>query len=63
MRENWEEVLWKNNNKVILWVLFGNMSELKLIIFGLGYGLKDFLFGMIVLFRVSSILSDNFMEN
>lgn len=39
------------------------MSELKLIIFGLGYGLKDFLFGMIVLFRISSILGDNFIEN
>lgn len=34
------------------------MSELRLIIFGFGYGLKDFLFGMIVLLRVGSILEE-----
>lgn len=53
----------KNNNKVILRVSFGNMSELRSTIFGIGHGLKDSLFGMTALLRLNSILRENHAEN
>lgn len=39
------------------------MSELRSMILGLGHGLKDSLFGMTALLRISSILSENLTEN
>lgn len=39
------------------------MSELRSIFLGLGHGLKDSLFGMTALLRISSILSENLTEN
>lgn len=53
----------KNNNKVFLRVSFENMSELRSIILGIGHGLKDSLFGMTALFKLSSILGENQTEN
>lgn len=38
------------------------MSELRSIILGIGHGLKDSLFGMTALFKLSSILSENQTE-
>ncbi|KAL9963840.1 hypothetical protein ACROYT_G027390 [Oculina patagonica] len=39
------------------------MSELRSIILGIGHGLKDSLFGMTALFKLSSILGENQTEN
>ena len=39
------------------------MSELRSIILGIGHGLKDSLFGMTALLRISSILGENLPEN
>ena len=39
------------------------MSEIRSIILGIGYGLKDSVFGMTALLRISSILGENHMEN
>ena len=39
------------------------MSELRWIIVGVGYGLKDSLFGMTALLRLNSILGENHAES
>lgn len=39
------------------------MSELRSIVLGIGHGLKDSLFGMTALFKLSSILGENQTEN